>query len=497
MSRIAPYARISDTDEDRAPGLDRQLRVVYPLIESRGGTPTEREYVDNDKSAYQEDVIRDEGFEPWLADFIAGKNDGVAAFDLDRLFRQTTDLNRVIKAYCHAYFKQGRPKPVLWLPSSSIDLTDEDGQMMATVLVAMAKNSSGKTAKRITTFYRDEALKGKIFSNYPAFYRNPDGSINELKKAIALKAVQDALNGIKPHAIAAEWRDAGITTARGGRVTGETARRILISPGIAGIAVYKREIMTDTDGKPIMRVDGGIVDEPTWRQLCLELKTDENRRNRGTKALLSKKTRCGLCGHGMSRMQKPRKSGWFAYNCYSLDAGGCGKLSISGPRLDAQVEAEVLAILSEPLEPVEPEPFAGTARIEEITAMIAELMTAFRSKTLSGATVFSQVKELEDEKASLKAQQTKHERSQRRITSAAEEWPDLDIERKRAIIDELFEAIIIKPATGKPGLYDPGRVEIIRRSLDEAVLSRVRAILNHGREPGGNSRRSSLSPTMA
>lgn len=124
MLQVAPYARISDTDEERAPGIDRQLRTVLPLIESRGGNPTD-EYIDNDKSAYQEDVIRDEGFEPWLADFIDGKNDGIAALDLDRIFRQPADLERVIKAYKVAV-KRGRPKPVLWTPSLTLDLTDEE-----------------------------------------------------------------------------------------------------------------------------------------------------------------------------------------------------------------------------------------------------------------------------------------------------------------------------------------------------------------------------------
>ena len=77
--RVTPYARISDTDEERAPGLDRQLRSVLPLIEVRGGVATQ-EYIDNDKSAYKPEVIRDEGFEPWLQDFIAGKNDGIAGW---------------------------------------------------------------------------------------------------------------------------------------------------------------------------------------------------------------------------------------------------------------------------------------------------------------------------------------------------------------------------------------------------------------------------------
>lgn len=75
-----------------------------PLISNRDGVPT-HEYIDNDKSAYKSEVIRDEGFEPWLLGFVAGRSDGIAAWDFDRVFRQPADLERVIKAFCHAYFK--------------------------------------------------------------------------------------------------------------------------------------------------------------------------------------------------------------------------------------------------------------------------------------------------------------------------------------------------------------------------------------------------------
>ncbi|HEV2343156.1 MAG TPA: recombinase family protein [Actinocrinis sp.] len=462
--RIAPYARISDSDEERAPGLDRQLRTVMPLIASRGGDPT-HEYVDNDKSAFKEDVIRDEGFEPWLADFIAGENDGIAAFDLDRLFRQPLDLERVIKAYCHAYRKQGRQKPVLWLPAMSLDLTDEDGQTIARMLVAVANQASAKTSKRIVTFYRDEALKGKIFSPYPAFYRNKDGSINEDKAVIAHKAIADVFAGIRPTTIAEEWRKNGITTARGGRVVSETVRRILIAPGIAGLAVYKGEILLHDNGEPIEREDGGLIDVATWRALC-ELLKPRRDRNRPTKGLLSRTLRCGRCGSYMVHMRK--NDTFFTYNCRSQDSGGCGLTAISGPRLEEQITCLVLAYLDQPIEAAEPEVAPGTARLDEVTAKIAELMTAYRAGDMSGSIVFPSIKELEDEQKKLRSQVAQQVRKAKHVTSAAEEWPTLALERKQAILDELFEAIVIAPAKnvrikGVQTVYDENRVTVVWR----------------------------------
>ncbi|EKX63106.1 resolvase, N-terminal domain protein [Streptomyces ipomoeae 91-03] len=461
---VAPYARISDTDEERAPGIDRQLRTVHPLITSRDAVKA-RDYIDNDKSAFKPEVFRDD-FEAWLQDFIDGKNDGIAAWDLDRIFRQNGDLERVIKAYCHAYYKEGRPKPVLWLPSMTIDLTDPDAQVIARVLVAVANQSSAKTVKRVTDFYRDEALKGKIYSNYPAFYRNKDGSINPEKAAITFKAIEDVFSGVRPTAIADEWRTKSITTARGGRVNGDSVRRILVDPGIAGLAVYRKELLIGPDGNPIQRQDGGLIDEATWRALCKELEAQPGRRRKPTKALLSKFLRCGLCG---SRMVRTRKTDtYFTYSCQSVDAGGCARVAISGPKLDKQITTLVLAYLSQPIDAVEEKPFEGQSRLDEVTAKIAELMTAYRTGAMSGSIVFPSIKELEDEQKLLQSQAAKHVRTKRKVTTAADEWDHIGLERQQSIISEVFVVIVIEPASNpKAGVYEAERAKPVWRSPEQ------------------------------
>lgn len=80
-------------------------------------------------------------------------------------------------------------------------------------------------------------------------------------------------------------------------------RRILIAPGIAGLTVYKRELVLDKDGQRIMRVDGGLIEVPTWETLCEILKPKPDRR-RPTKALLSRVLRCGICGARMVRVRR-------------------------------------------------------------------------------------------------------------------------------------------------------------------------------------------------
>lgn len=475
--RISPYARISDTDEERAPGIDRQLRVILPLIEGHDAVAT-RQYIDNNKSAFDPDVYRDD-FEQWLQDFEADLTDGVVAYHLDRVCRQPIDLERIIQAYVRRYKRDGR-KGVFLFPSGSIDLTNSDGQMYARMLVTMANKSSSDTVRRVTDFYRDEAIKGKVYSNYPAFYRNPDGTINHEQALITLEAIDGVLyKGKRPSTIAAEWRKQGITTARGGAVTQSTVHRILTSPGIAGLAVYKQEILLNDDGQPIRRKDGGLVDEAVWHELCAKLATNPGFRSRGTKGLLSKKLRCGACGAGMVRQQKKRKNGgtWFAYNCRSVDAGGCAKVAISGPKTDQLVTEWVLDFLKQPVE-VEEKPFSGQARLDEVTAKIAELMGQYRKGELSGSIVFPSIKQLEDEQKVLRREAAKHNRAQTKITSTAEEWPNLGIDQQQAIIDMIFETIVIMPAKKARGAgYDPERVKPEYRKLDRKELYEALALL--------------------
>ena len=87
---------------------------------------------------------------------------------------------------------------------------------------------------------------------------------------------------------------------------------------------------------------------------------------------------------------------------------------------------------------------------------------------MSGSLVFPSIKELEDEQKTLRSQAARQGRKTKQVTSAAEEWPTLPLERKQAIIDELFEAIVIAPAVGvrekgRQTKYDENRVTVVWR----------------------------------
>lgn len=453
--RVSPYGRISDSEEERAPGIDRQLRIVYPLIKRNGGTPT-REYIDNDKSAFKVGVVRDEGFEPWLQDFIDNKTDGVAAFDLDRLWRQPMDLERVIRAYCHAYFMEGRPKPVLWLPSMSIDLTDEDGQFIARTLCNVANQASGKTVKRVQSFYLDEAKKGKVYNVRAPMGRNKDDSINEAEAELLRWAKNEAFAGIPPTRMAEELRARGFTTKNGGRITGNGLRKMLLNPANAGIAVYKGKPLRDESGNYILRQC-----EPIWsieeHELLTETLSSRGVGRKPAKSLCGGIAVCGRCGYGMVRM--PRKNGRYSYNCRSKDSGGCASVSINGNRLDAMI-TELITRLLKDQEVEQSNDVPGAARLAEIAQQRQAALDMWASKQISDGDFLAMKDKLDEERKTLQVQVNQVRRRKRATLNVAEEFPNLPVLKQRAIIKTFIKAIVIAPAKDNYS-YDPSRISIV------------------------------------
>lgn len=76
-------------------------------------------------------------------------------------------------------------------------------------------------------------------------------------------------------------------------------------------------------------------------------------------------------------------------------------------------------------------------------------MTAYSNGTLSSDVVFPAVHRLEkmiDDLADDRA-----------------DWPTLAIEQRRAIIQSVLEAVVVKPAAKRGGRFDPTRVEVVWR----------------------------------
>ena len=446
--RVGTYARISDDAEQLGLGVGRQQDDTRKLVELRGWTLGDT-YLDNDVSAYRPKVIRPD-FERMLADLEAGTIQGIVVYDLDRLARQPADLERIIKIYDR--------KPLVFATvQGDIDLSTPDGRTMARVMVAFANKASMDTARRVARQKLEKATNGLGFSNYRPFGWNEDRlTLNEPEAEILRQAARDVLSGTGLFVICGRLNRQDIRTVRGNIWKTHAMRRVLRAPRIAGFAVYQGELLTDSSGKPVEGKWEPILDEAAWRAVDSILGNTNSRVERKPGGLLTNIARCGKCGAGMIIA---RKKGTFYYLCRGPDSGGCAGVGISGPRLEAQIKDLLFAYLNKEIEAPQPV-WDGQTRLDEVNAKMAELMEEYRTG-LSGSIVFPMIRRLEDERNDLQTEQASFTRIKaRKQITVTGEWDDLDLYEQRAVIQSVIEAVVIRP-TGRTGLYDPSRVDVI------------------------------------
>ena len=434
-------------------GLGRQDHDTAALVTLRGWK-LEQRYCDPDVSAYQPRVVR-EDFERLLADLESGIIQGIVSYDLDRLVRKPSDLERIIEIYDR--------KPLVFATvQGDIDLSTPDGRTMARVLVAFANKSSMDTARRVARKKLERAINGEGSSNFRPFGWNEDRlTLNEPEAEILRQAASDVLEGNGLFVICSRLNRAGVKTVRGSIWKTHAMRRVLTAPRMAGFAIYQGELLTDSAGQPIKGKWQPILDESTWRAVAEILSQRKPRRERSTGGLLTGIARCGKCGTGL---HIARKRGTWFYECRSTDSGGCSGVGISGPKLEEQVETLLFAYLKDHEVSEDLPRFPGETRLTEIAGQIAELMEQYRTG-LSGSVVFPLVRQLEAEQSGLRTEEARFtQRRHRKAITFPGAWEDLDIFAKRAVIQSVIEAVVIRPV-GRRGQYDPNRVDVVPRQL--------------------------------
>ncbi len=459
--RVGLYARISEDTAGHALGVARQEADCRTAAQTRGWEVV-GVYVDNDVSAFKAKVVRPQ-FERLLADVEAGRADGIVAYDLDRFARQPTDLERAIRLF------DARPL-VFATVQSDIDLSTSDGRTMARVLVAFANKSSMDTSRRVRRKHLELAMKGvPVGGHRPFGYEADKVTINPKEATLIRQAATDLTSGIGLHTIARRWNDDGILTTAGNPWRRQVLRHMMLSPRLAGYRVYQGEIARDQDGKAVTGLYPPILDIETWETVCAFLNDPARKRNvhkGGRKYLLSGIVRCALCG-GSLQGNADTQWGTFAYSCKSPTNGGCGRVSISGPKLDELISELVVRYLSGQELKTEDEPWEGEDELSTVSNRVQELMSAYSTGELSSDAVFPVVSKLEDQVRRLRSDRAAWLRERATIESRpaniTDAWPNMDIDQRRAVIGTVLHAVAIKPSSSRGGRFDPDRAEPVWR----------------------------------
>jgi DNA invertase Pin-like site-specific DNA recombinase len=464
LVKVGVYARISDDSEGMGLGVARQEQDARTVAGLRGWTVAQI-YVDNDVSAFNTKVFRHE-FERLLGDLAAGVIDGCVVYDLDRFARQPADLERAIKIF------DDRPGMAFATVQGDIDLSSPDGRTMARVMVAFANKSSMDTSRRAKRKHLELAQQGALVGTGRVFgYEDDRVTLKEDEAELIRQAATDIISGIALHAIARRWNEQGVKTPYGNIWRQAPLRQMMVSPRLAGYRVHQRAIALDTDGNPVMAQRPPILDVEVWEAVCATIR-DRSRPDKhvhpgGRKRLLAGIVRCGRCGTPMTS-DKDRRRNVHTYVCKSATTnGGCGKVAVSGERVDELITDLVLKYVSTRELPIKTDDWLGEEELSETTARISDLMAAFASGQLSKEVVFPSVQKLEDRAAVLRAERSAllRERTAEaaRPTNISELWPGLDIDHRRAFIESVLAAAVIKPAAVKGGRFSPDRVDIVWR----------------------------------
>jgi hypothetical protein len=228
----------------------------------------------------------------------------------------------------------------------------------------------------------------------------------------------------------------------------------------AAALTWRDLVARDASGGMVRGVWKPLLDDETFDQLQAALDGRRPKTRRGSqKYLLSTLLRCGECG---SKMHGFRTKEGHAYACSAGEKGH--SVTVAGRQTDdlltLLVEQRLASVdLSGEAPPAQE--WEGEARLRQIPKQVKELMDAYQAGQVSAAVTFPAVQALEAEQARLEAERPKA--APRAVVATPEAFPALDVDRQRAVVETLVEAVVVSKAAHRGARWSPDRLEVVWR----------------------------------
>ncbi|KUO18418.1 recombinase family protein [Streptomyces dysideae] len=472
---------------------DEQEAFCRKYVESRGGTYVGT-YDEPDTSAWKKKRIKQEDgsyiyrvirpvFEGMLGDLRKSKTesahfvpaegfdklttvDGAVVYDIDRLTRDHRHLEDAIEVVQYYH------RPILDI-RGSLDLLTDNGRSAARYVLNARASSSTDTSRRLRDSHLARAARGIPVGGNRAFGWADDKRAIIDKEAWQIKAAaRMLLAGVKASTIIRKWNAAGRLTTKGNPWSRRTFVLMMTSPRMVGYRVYgpmdqphHTRYLTDDQGNPVKGQYDAILDEHTWHSVVALLAgpdRPEGHEDIGKlKYMLSGILRCANCGGKPTGGAQPNNR--YTYQCKYND-GGCGNCG-SGNAIDAIVTKLILARLKEQHIEVETQPWPKAEELATLNAGKASLLAQFKENSDMGPHIWPEVRKKEAAIAALVKERTAYAKKHAtpKSTNMVETWPSLEVEQRRAIAAEMFEAIILMPATKGSNRFNPERLQVVWR----------------------------------
>jgi site-specific DNA recombinase len=462
--RIGAYARISLDAAGEALGVARQqqdntdqaTRRNWEIIES---------YTDNNLSAYKRSVVRP-AFEKLLSDLESGRLDGFVAYDIDRLWRQPADLERVIRIY------EDKPTLVFATVQGDIDLSTSQGRTMARIMVALANKSSADTSRRVKRQIAQQAEAGE-----PHWSRRPYGyttekTLDPVEAPIVRQMGEWFIQGFSYREIAWRLNEHGTHTRAGSLWYVGTIRQFMKAERFAALRIQGEKVYDGTWS--------AIFSKEEWAAIQLEVMMRKGKyadRPKAKKYLLTGLLVCSCGGYlrGMTKRDAPDRPLRRTYQCPTSSETErrmktCAAMCVDADSLEHYVREQVLDCLDNP-------DFADVVGVESVDKnRIAELrheavdLNARRDQmlddyidgTLTKDSLKRAQERLSARRALIDTELDKLQRAQFNVSlnegeTVGEAWIDRPDGWRRALIDLLINDIVISKSSRKPYYEFDGR----------------------------------------
>lgn len=451
MRRAIIYCRISRDPGHDELGVRRQEKACRDLCAQHGLEVVGVE-IDDDRSAYS--GKRRPGYERVLRSLQDREAEVLVAWHPDRITRRNLELEHLIAVV------EAASASIVTVQAGIYDLSTPTGRMTARVVGSVAQHESEHKSARLRAKHAQLAEAGAVSGGgtRPFGYDDDRVTLRADEAAVVQRMVRDVLAGVSLRSITRQLNADGWSTSAGREWYPSAVKRVLVSPRIAGLRVHRAGTFT-AEWPAIITADD-------HRRLVAVLGDPSRRTNeRARRYLLTGFLRCGRCGQKM--VARPVTDGRPAYVCATgVGFVGCGGSKALAEPLEAFVADALLAftdtaVLHVPTD----EPFS-TDELVVIEARLTELAELWAAGELDRTSWAAARRPLEHRREELARSlwATVTDTAAARLVPAGkvlrDVWPDLDVERRRAALGLVVEAVVLGPAVRGRNRFDSSRVSI-------------------------------------
>ncbi len=346
--RVAAYCRVSTGDESQQSSYSKQKNFYTHLILENPGWSLAGIYADEAISGTSR--VRRTAFNQMMQDAVAGKIDYIITKSISRFARNTVDT-----LHCVRQLRQLSPPVGIYFEKESIDTLDAKGELILTILSALAQEESRSISENIRWAFQKNFRSGKPHVNLNRMLgydwdENGNWIIQEEQAELVRFIFQRFLAGDSGRSIAQALNRMGKKTVQGNLWRSDGVYTVLRNEKYAGDVEMQKTITVDflnhrcavNRGEApryyVKNHHPPIISRLDWEKVQAMLgqtsKNEEEPIKKRRSTSVFSVLRCGYCHQPLRRMsysvQNPTDKATIRYPVWRCVATAKSKVEFSG-----------------------------------------------------------------------------------------------------------------------------------------------------------------------